>query len=194
MWTVASASSSARGRFKMTVPRRNDPCPCASGKKYKRCCMEKDRRATRNQKSVVSPSETASQIDEFIAAFALMQETMSDANAQTDELKNGRAANVVPWLESANRLQSAAQQMRMVKFDGLLEPAHVDARKLIASVERTVELMLDVAAAVSAGEALMAVGNLDLMHQEDETMGRIIDRLAITIRWIAQQFEAAPED
>jgi uncharacterized protein YecA (UPF0149 family) len=21
---------------------RNDPCPCKSGKKYKRCCLEKD--------------------------------------------------------------------------------------------------------------------------------------------------------
>jgi hypothetical protein len=25
---------------------RNDPCPCGSGKKYKRCCMRKDRRAS----------------------------------------------------------------------------------------------------------------------------------------------------
>lgn len=23
---------------------RNDPCPCGSGKKYKKCCMEKDLR------------------------------------------------------------------------------------------------------------------------------------------------------
>lgn len=25
----------------MTVPKRNDPCPCGSGKKYKKCCLEK---------------------------------------------------------------------------------------------------------------------------------------------------------
>ncbi|HLE85676.1 MAG TPA: SEC-C metal-binding domain-containing protein [Thermoanaerobaculia bacterium] len=24
---------------------RNDPCPCGSGKKYKRCCLERDRAA-----------------------------------------------------------------------------------------------------------------------------------------------------
>jgi hypothetical protein len=24
---------------------RNDPCPCGSGKKYKHCCLEKDRAA-----------------------------------------------------------------------------------------------------------------------------------------------------
>ena len=26
---------------------RNDPCPCGSGKKYKKCCMEKDQEAAR---------------------------------------------------------------------------------------------------------------------------------------------------
>jgi hypothetical protein len=24
-------------------PQRNDPCPCGSGKKYKKCCLPKDR-------------------------------------------------------------------------------------------------------------------------------------------------------
>lgn len=27
----------------MAKHRRNDPCPCGSGKKYKRCCLEKER-------------------------------------------------------------------------------------------------------------------------------------------------------
>ena len=26
----------------MAKPRRNDPCPCGSGKKYKKCCLPKD--------------------------------------------------------------------------------------------------------------------------------------------------------
>lgn len=30
---------------------RNDPCPCGSGKKYKKCCMEKDRGEVRDQNS-----------------------------------------------------------------------------------------------------------------------------------------------
>jgi len=29
----------------MNKPGRNDPCPCGSGKKYKRCCAVKDERA-----------------------------------------------------------------------------------------------------------------------------------------------------
>ena len=30
---------------------RNDPCPCGSGKKYKKCCLRKDQAA----KQVASP-------------------------------------------------------------------------------------------------------------------------------------------
>jgi tetratricopeptide (TPR) repeat protein len=29
----------------MTKPGRNDPCPCGSGQKYKRCCLAKDQAA-----------------------------------------------------------------------------------------------------------------------------------------------------
>ncbi|MFZ1404770.1 MAG: SEC-C metal-binding domain-containing protein, partial [Anaerolineae bacterium] len=28
---------------------RNDPCPCGSGKKYKKCCLKKDEEAWRAQ-------------------------------------------------------------------------------------------------------------------------------------------------
>lgn len=37
---------------------RNDPCPCGSGKKYKRCCLERHRKLL----STVSPKETYSLI------------------------------------------------------------------------------------------------------------------------------------
>ena len=29
----------------MAKPGRNDPCPCGSGQKYKRCCLPKDEQA-----------------------------------------------------------------------------------------------------------------------------------------------------
>ena len=31
----------------VTKPGRNDPCTCGSGKKYKKCCLEKDQQAER---------------------------------------------------------------------------------------------------------------------------------------------------
>ena len=32
----------ARSGFSNKKPRRNDPCPCGSGKKYKKCCLNTD--------------------------------------------------------------------------------------------------------------------------------------------------------
>jgi len=31
-------------RKEETKPRRNDPCPCGSGKKYKQCCLKTDQK------------------------------------------------------------------------------------------------------------------------------------------------------
>jgi len=36
---------------RMTRPGRNDPCPCGSGKKYKRCCLPKEASAAASQQS-----------------------------------------------------------------------------------------------------------------------------------------------
>lgn len=33
---------------KIKLPNRNDPCPCGSGKKYKNCCMETDKKIIEN--------------------------------------------------------------------------------------------------------------------------------------------------
>ena len=34
---------------------RNDPCPCGSGKKYKKCCLANDREASSRQTAVTAP-------------------------------------------------------------------------------------------------------------------------------------------
>ena len=33
----------------MAKPGRNDPCPCGSGNKYKKCCLAKDEAVEREQ-------------------------------------------------------------------------------------------------------------------------------------------------
>ena len=38
---------------------RNDPCPCGSGKKYKKCCLD---RPTPSPAFASSPAETASEL------------------------------------------------------------------------------------------------------------------------------------
>lgn len=39
---------------------RNDPCPCGSGKKYKRCCLEKDEAAASAAREAAGASAAAS--------------------------------------------------------------------------------------------------------------------------------------
>src|SRR5271157_6033733 len=34
---------------------RNDPCPCGSGKKYKKCCLAKDQEASLRPTAVIAP-------------------------------------------------------------------------------------------------------------------------------------------
>ena len=35
---------------------RNEPCPCGSGKKYKKCCLAKDEEAARKAKPAPAPA------------------------------------------------------------------------------------------------------------------------------------------
>src|SRR4051794_4469177 len=39
-------------RDEMSRPQRNDPCPCGSGKKYKACCIGRDRATERTLRLV----------------------------------------------------------------------------------------------------------------------------------------------
>jgi hypothetical protein len=43
---------------------RNEPCPCGSGKKYKKCCLQRDEARERENRPVVTP---AGREDDFIA-------------------------------------------------------------------------------------------------------------------------------
>jgi hypothetical protein len=39
IFTITGYAFNKRGRLLMKKIRRNDPCPCGSGKKYKKCCL-----------------------------------------------------------------------------------------------------------------------------------------------------------
>ena len=49
---------------------RNDPCPCGSGKKYKRCCLDRDRTGP-----ATTREERARQM-RFLAARGFSAETI----------------------------------------------------------------------------------------------------------------------
>ena len=40
------------GAMAKKTPGRNDPCPCGSGKKFKKCCLEKFQKKQRGKSSL----------------------------------------------------------------------------------------------------------------------------------------------
>jgi hypothetical protein len=45
---------------------RNDPCPCGSGKKYKHCCLRKDRRGNRRRSATAQPVTTLEDVQRMM--------------------------------------------------------------------------------------------------------------------------------
>lgn len=89
---------------------RNDPCPCGSGKKYKHCCLDKDRAA-----------ELAPAIAQRVALQAQMsrqvrkdyQEELLESQAALQEAQAlDAASNAVVDLVHAGRLDEAEQAAR----------------------------------------------------------------------------------
>jgi Flp pilus assembly protein TadD len=50
---------------------RNDPCPCGSGKKYKRCCLDKDQTTARAERARTTALAEQQQREAFAAAQSL---------------------------------------------------------------------------------------------------------------------------
>lgn len=64
---------------------RNDPCPCGSGEKYKRCCLEKDQAAEHAQfaRAAAEAAAKRKEIEAFLdreATFLEQQEALKEAS------------------------------------------------------------------------------------------------------------------
>lgn len=59
----------------MTKINRNDKCPCNSGKKYKVCCLEKDRKLIEEQKQALANYVSSDKINEV---KEVLQETFKN--------------------------------------------------------------------------------------------------------------------
>jgi tetratricopeptide (TPR) repeat protein len=100
------------------VPRigRNDPCPCGSGKKYKHCCVDKDRAA-----------EFAPAVRQRIALQAQKANQVALRKDDQAELMESQAA-----LEQAQALDAASNAVVDLVHAGRLDEAEQAARELLA--------------------------------------------------------------
>jgi len=93
-----------------TKPGRNDPCPCGSGQKYKRCCLEKDQRA----ESAALADSATTQANATRALAALLREhVIEDEDEDEDDEDNlTRDSNAVVDLVEEDQLDQAEQAAR----------------------------------------------------------------------------------
>ena len=84
----------------MVKPGRNDPCPCGSGKKYKRCCLDKDVAAERERLAAAAwrpivDVDIVNSFDEFdididIDTDDAEDELTANSDAAVDLIEQGR--------------------------------------------------------------------------------------------------------
>ena len=80
----------------MSNPGRNDPCPCGSGKKYKRCCLEQERLAAADRMAAQRAKQSAAleqrriEITQGLAAYEESAQLDDTSNAVIDLIHTGR--------------------------------------------------------------------------------------------------------
>ena len=104
----------------MAKPGRNDPCPCGSGNKYKKCCLAKEEAVAREQLA----NAEARRIESAVAhrpnlrevTAAIMARLSGAEDAAEDELTI--ASNAAAELVRAGKLDQAEQAARdlLVRF------------------------------------------------------------------------------
>jgi tetratricopeptide (TPR) repeat protein len=95
----------------MAKPGRNDPCPCGSGNKYKRCCLLKEE-AAEHARFARAAAEAA----EALAARKKEEQAAFDALQEEHDL--AEASNAVIDLVRAGKLDEAERAARelLVRF------------------------------------------------------------------------------
>lgn len=102
----------------MAKPRRNDPCPCGSGKKYKKCCLMNDEAEALVQLDIVPEAHLRPDAETQIERAADLS-MADDSDFDDDVLMD--ASNAVVDLVHAGKLDEAEAGARelLAKYAGV---------------------------------------------------------------------------
>src|SRR6266571_774139 len=104
----------------MAKPGRNDPCPCGSGKKYKKCCLPKDEAIEREQHAKAEARRVESAAKHRLNLRKLREDIVARLSGPDDthEDELTRASNAAAELVRAGKLDEAEQAARdlLVRF------------------------------------------------------------------------------
>ena len=82
----------------MSKPGRNDPCPCGSGKKYKKCCLPRDEAARRQEEAARPRVKTEDGEKPYVAE--LRPDLDDEVDRLMQRLESGEGRAVEPELKA----------------------------------------------------------------------------------------------
>ena len=134
-------------------PRRNEPCPCGSGKKYKKCCQER----------LEAPS-VFQQVRQKAGAAALISTAKGDAPTPTEIHQLVALFNVGRHVELESRACLLVERYpdSGIAWKILGEALRVQGKEGLLALQKAAELLPDdTEAHNNLGNALRALGQLD---------------------------------
>lgn len=76
---------------------RNDPCPCGSGKKFKKCCEKKSYLARKSTHILTQPSDTTKKVSSAASGVkmgSLFQKIHAPAAPQEEKSLKGKSVSI----------------------------------------------------------------------------------------------------
>jgi tetratricopeptide (TPR) repeat protein len=102
----------------MAKPGRNDPCPCGSGNKYKKCCLAKEEAVAREQLAKAEARRIESTVAHRLHLREVRAAIAARLSEDADEDELTVASNAAAELVRAGKLDEAEQAARdlLVRF------------------------------------------------------------------------------
>ena len=119
---------------------RNDPCPCGSGKKYKRCCLPADQHRARvalNVPSGASPEPGGQTPPPRIYTAGGISRALRQLQAQPGGGGDGKLADLVATAETLDRYVERQDEIRAA--EKVLEACRSEYERLLEDEEAVVE-------------------------------------------------------
>ena len=142
----------------MSTTSRNDPCPCGSGRKYKRCCLAGDLQRARHQ--AIVPGHIDS-IDRLRPALTLEPDDPGEAEAVAIEPGATWMVDIVPLPMAISHDSSARSAMGLVVDSSgmvlLIKPIEAAPSELESITEEMEALVEEAAASVGVWPATVRV-------------------------------------
>lgn len=146
----------------MPAPGRNDPCPCGSGKKYKKCCLARDEAAANAQRDEAAAAKAAATKTSWVIAEdddldelsnrvvdLIQQGQLDEAEKARDEL-TARYPDMVDCIERTAMIHQARGNLPaaiewwnktidfMERNEGFEEDGIQAVRDIVTKIERQI--------------------------------------------------------